>query len=125
MKRLFIFLLLFSLSFGGYKSYADDSGTTDTEHRIPKKTQPNIPGVCLSPSYSYISCKKVGNGYLFSFTYDIEYIDIAAENIESHVFYIGSVSVDNSFWAQPLPAGEYYIECTTDNGDIYAGYIHI
>lgn len=120
LKIFFILIMLLSMHV-----YAEDNNIVTP---IPKKERgPINPGKHKAPSaiklyfsYNYKNCQS-----LFTLPCDVEYIDIAAENMESHVFYTGSVSVDNPVWEQPLPVGEYYIECTADNGDIYAGYIYI
>ncbi|MBD5219088.1 MAG: hypothetical protein HDS72_02410 [Bacteroidales bacterium] len=92
-----------------------------------KKSKPEIPPQHKAPSlirlyFTYSPQEKCATFELLS---DIEYIDIEAENLESHIIYVGSVWAENSVWNQELPTGEYIITCTADNGDVYEGYIYI
>ena len=132
MKKILFFLALIFTSGIYSMSYADEPGTdepgTDEPKRnLPKKNQPSLPGIYLDPScvnssvgYNYNS---VHSASYFFLPADVEYIDIEAENLESHIIYVGSVWAENPVWKQELPAGEYIITCTADNGDVYEGYV--
>lgn len=61
----------------------------------------------------------------FDLPAEVEYIDIRMQGTETGVIYFGSASAYATEWYQPLPAGEYLITCTADNGDVYEGYVYI
>ncbi len=133
MKHLFCIIALLLVSSVFHLGYADepnpapDPEPETPEYRLPKKKIPTFPGIALKPSSSYIGLKydRVECALLFTLPADVEYIDVEAENLDSHIIYAGSVWAENPVWDQALPAGEYIITCTADNGDIYEGYIVI
>lgn len=128
MQKLLTFFLLLLISSASNFSFAEDSENETPVYQIPKKRNPIDPGVQLKPAYNtgigfnYVPTEK---SCVFSLPADVEYIDIEAENLDTHTIYMGSVSVDFPVWHQELPAGEYIITCTADNGDVYQGYIYI
>lgn len=128
MKKLFTFLILLIASTAFNFSFADDSEPEPIEIKIPKKKNPINPGIQLKPGYnSGIGFKYVpaDRSCEFSFPFDVEYIDIEVENLDTNIIYIGSASVDYPVWHQELPMGEYLITGTADNGDVYEGYVYI
>lgn len=124
-----LFVILFTLALP-LSSYADEGPEQPSlpgmplKKKKPGEDEPFRPQAPAVPQM-FLFYDSITRQGVFTLPCDVEYIDIAAENMESHVFYTGSASVDNPVWEQPLPVGEYYIECTADNGDIYAGYIYI
>ncbi|MBD5220188.1 MAG: hypothetical protein HDS72_08170 [Bacteroidales bacterium] len=128
MKRLLIFLLLSLCSLTSFVSFADDTDDDTPKYPLPKKEIPVDPGIYLAPVYSenVKFCYNCNRGFgTFYLPFGVINLDIQAENLLSHVIFFGTISFDNPFWEQPLPVGEYYIECTADNGDVYAGYVYI
>ena len=125
MIRLLKILILFSFLACATNASADDDGS-NIPLPLPKKEVPPLdPYKHKAPSlvrlyFTYNPQEKCATFELLS---DIEYIDIEAENLESHIIYVGSVWAENPVWKQELPAGEYIITCTADNGDVYEGYV--
>ena len=127
-KRILLFLLLF---FGLAVSLkAEDGGTTGDNgsgQGIIKKGKPGDPNKAKIPSHVMIffSYDRVAETAHFDLPADVEYIDILLQNCETSFTFAGYASAFEPEWHQTLTAGEYYIECTSDSGDIYAGYIYI
>lgn len=124
------FILIILLVSMPLVTYADEPSNDPSTPSFPLKKRkkdnedpirPKMPSfVQILFSYDYTACEA-----LFEFSADVEYIDIEALNLESHIIYVGSVWAENPVWNQELPGGEYIITCTADNGDVYEGYVYI
>lgn len=127
MTRLLKILILFSLLVCAPTAYADDDGTNITVP-LPKREFPPInPHKHKAPSFVRVlfSYDITAGEASFEFPGEVEYIDIEAENLDTHIIYMGSASVDFPVWQQELPSGEYIITCTAGNGDVFEGYVYI
>ena len=126
-RILIIILLLLSLTFS--LKAEDDSGNNGTTSGQPikKKNRPADPLYPKAPSRAIIifSYHNETEAVYFDIPANVEYINILLQNSETGFIFAGNASAFAPEWHQPLNAGEYYIECTADNGDIYAGYIYI
>ena len=128
-RILTIFLLLLSLTFS--LKAEDDSGNngngTTPGQPIKKKKGPEDPLYPKAPSRAIIifSYHNETEAVYFDLPANVEYINILLQNSETGFTFAGYASDFAPEWHQPLTAGEYYIECTADNGDIYAGYTYI
>lgn len=127
-KRILLFLLLFFGLAVSLKAEGEgNDGSNSSGQQIKKKKTPEIPGKAKAPSHVMIlfSYNNTAQTAYFDLPVDVEYIDILLQNCETCFTFAGSVTAFDPEWYQPLSAGEYYIECTADNGDVYAGYVYI
>lgn len=127
MRNFFKLVVLVSTFSVALTVMADDNTTTPSQPLPKREIKPINPGKHKAPSlvrllFSY----DVHEMYaVFTLPADVDYIDIEAQNLESHIIYVGGVWAENPVWNQELPTGEYIITCTADNGDVYEGYVFI
>ena len=127
-KRILLFLLLFFGLAVSLKAEGDgNDGGSSPGQQIRKIEKPSHPNQAKMPSRVMIlfSYNRAAETAYFDLPADVEYIDILFQNSETGFTFAGYASAFDPEWHQTLTAGEYYIECTADNGDIYAGYVYI
>lgn len=127
-KSLILILLVTTIS--TTTGYAEDGNDQPPTPQLPiKKKKPGDvdPFRPKAPSFVQIlfSYDIAAGEASFEFPAYVEYIDIEAENLDTHIIYMGSASVDFPVWHQELPSGEYIITCTADNGDVFERYVYI
>lgn len=93
----------------------------DTKYPTNPPERPKAP----SRNYIYFSYDKEAEKCFFTLPSETEWMSVSMENMTTHFIYTGDVTSSYPVLDQSVDSGTYYVTCTTDDGDLYAGEVFI